>query len=69
MIVQGIREKKAQAHLCREDLQVEGAGKTNRLHTLYDWGASVTLVTQDRTEAGEEAILSGSQTEWRVHGD
>jgi hypothetical protein len=45
MVVQGIGDKKAQVHLCREDVRVEVAGKTSRLHTLYDWGVTVTLVT------------------------
>jgi hypothetical protein len=34
MVVQGIGEKKAQAHLCREDVRVEVVGKTSHLHTL-----------------------------------
>ncbi len=29
---------------------VEGAGKAGRLHTLYDWGATVTLVTHTAAE-------------------
>jgi hypothetical protein len=29
---------------------VEVAGKTSRLHTLYDWGATVTLVTHAAAE-------------------
>ncbi len=45
MVVQGIGDKKAQVHLCREDMRVEVAGKTSHLHTLYDWGATVTLMT------------------------
>jgi hypothetical protein len=39
MVVKGIGDKKAQVHLCREDVRVEVAGKTSHLHTLYDWGA------------------------------
>jgi hypothetical protein len=31
--------------LCREDVRVRGAGDANSLHALYDWGATVTLVT------------------------
>ncbi|MFN9940051.1 MAG: hypothetical protein ACK56I_11320, partial [bacterium] len=31
--------------LCREDVRVEGAGGASSLHALYDWGATVTLVT------------------------
>jgi hypothetical protein len=50
MIVQRIGEKKAQTHLCREDVFVEVAGKTNHLHTLYDWGTSVTIVTYAAAE-------------------
>jgi hypothetical protein len=45
MVVQGICSRKARVLLCREDVHVEGAGKASRLHTLYDWGATVTLVT------------------------
>jgi hypothetical protein len=45
MVVQGIGAEKAQVFLCREDVRVEGAGKAGRLHALYDWGATVTLVT------------------------
>jgi hypothetical protein len=45
MVVQGIGERKVQVHLCREDVRVEVAGKTSRLHTLYDWVSTVTLVT------------------------
>jgi hypothetical protein len=45
MVVQGIGVEKAQVFLCREDIRVEGAGKAGRLHALYDWGATVTLVT------------------------
>jgi hypothetical protein len=29
---------------------VEGAGKARRLHALYDWGATVTLVTHAAAE-------------------
>jgi hypothetical protein len=43
--LQGIGEEKAQVHLCREEVRVEVADKTNRLHTLSVWGALVTLVT------------------------
>jgi hypothetical protein len=45
MVVQGIGVEKAQVFLCRVDDCVEGAGKAGRLHALYDWGATVTLVT------------------------
>jgi hypothetical protein len=45
MVVQGIGAGKAKVFLCREDIRVEGAGKASRLHALYDWGATVTLVT------------------------
>jgi len=45
MVMQGISGEKAQVYLCREDVHVEVAGKASRLHTLYDWGATVTLVT------------------------
>jgi hypothetical protein len=45
MVVQGIGARKAKVFLCREDVRVEGSGKASRLHTLYDWGATVTLLT------------------------
>jgi hypothetical protein len=45
MVVQGIGARKVRVFLCREDVRVEGAGKASRLHALYDWGATVTLVT------------------------
>jgi hypothetical protein len=50
MVVQGTGAGKAQVFLCREDIRVEGAGKTSRLHALYDWGATVTLVTHAAAE-------------------
>jgi hypothetical protein len=50
MVVQGIGPEKAQVFLCREDIRVEGAGKAGRLHALYDWGATVTLVTHAAAE-------------------
>ena len=56
MIVQGIGGEKAQVYLCREDVRMEGAGKVGRLHTLYNWGATVTLVTH---AAAEKARLNG----------
>ncbi len=45
MVVRGTGARKAKVFLCREDVRVEGAGKASRLHALYDWGATVTLVT------------------------
>jgi hypothetical protein len=45
MVVQGIGTRKAKVFLCREDIRVEGAGKASRLHAIYDWGATVTVVT------------------------
>jgi hypothetical protein len=45
MVVQGIGAREAKVFLCREDVRVEGAGKASRLHALYDWGATDTLVT------------------------
>jgi hypothetical protein len=45
MVVQGTGARKAKVFLCREDVRVEGAGKASRLHALYNWGATVTLVT------------------------
>ncbi len=45
MVVQGSGARKAEVFLCREDVRVEGACRASRLHTLYDWGAMVTLVT------------------------
>jgi hypothetical protein len=45
MVVQGIGARKAKVFLCREDVCVKGAGEASRLYALYDWGATVTLVT------------------------
>jgi hypothetical protein len=45
MIVQEVGAKKAGVFLCREDVRVRGEGDANSLHTLYDWGATVPLVT------------------------
>ncbi len=45
MVVQGVGARKAKVFLCPEDVRVEGAGKASRLHALYDWVATVTLVT------------------------
>ncbi len=45
MIVQEVGAKKAGVFLCREDVRVRSTGDTNSLHTHYDWGATVTLVT------------------------
>ncbi len=50
MVVQGIGAEKAQIFLCLEDIRVEGAGKAGCLHALYDWGATVTLVTHAAAE-------------------
>jgi hypothetical protein len=50
MVVQGIGAEKAQVFLCREDIRMEGAGKAGRLHALYDWGATVTLVIHAAAE-------------------
>ncbi len=45
MVVQEVGAKKAGVFLCREDVRVKSAGGASSLHTLYDWGATVTLVT------------------------
>jgi hypothetical protein len=45
MVVQEVGAKKAGIFLCSEDVRVKSAGDANSLHTLYDWGATVTLVT------------------------
>jgi hypothetical protein len=51
LVVQGIGDEKALVHLCREeDVRMEVAGKASHLHTLYDWGATVTLVTHAAAE-------------------
>ncbi len=57
MVMQGIGGEKAQVYLCREDVRVEVASKASRLHTLHDWGATVTLVTHAAAEkAGLEQV-------------
>jgi hypothetical protein len=51
MVVQGSsRRRRRLICACREDVRVGVAGKTSFLHTLYDWGASVTLVTHVTAE-------------------
>jgi hypothetical protein len=50
-IVQEIGAKKAGV-LCREDVRVRSAEGTTSLHALYDWGATVTLVTHAAAEKG-----------------
>jgi hypothetical protein len=50
MVVQGIDAGKAHVFLCLEDIRVEAAGKASHLHALYDWGATVTLVTHAAAE-------------------
>jgi hypothetical protein len=50
MVMQGIGAEKAQVFLCREDVHVEGAGKAGHLYALYDWGATITLVTHAAAE-------------------
>jgi hypothetical protein len=50
MVVQGIGGEKVQVYLCRKGVRMEGAGKVGRLHTLYDWGVTVTLVTHSAAE-------------------
>ncbi len=45
MIVRGIGAREAKVFLCWEDIRVEGGRKASRQHALYDWGATVTLVT------------------------
>ena len=72
MAEQGIDDKKAQVHLCRENVQVEVAGKASHQHTLYDWGATVNLCNscrcqKGRTGAGEATHLSDTWAERRVH--
>ncbi len=38
--------------MCREDVRVRGAGGANSLHALYDWGATVTMVTHAAAAKG-----------------
>ncbi len=40
----------SQSYSCREDIRAEVAGKTHRLHTLHDWGATLTLITHDAAD-------------------
>ncbi len=60
MVVQEIGARKAEVFLCREDVRVRSAGGANSLHTLYDWGATVTLVTHAAAaKAGLERETGG----------
>ncbi len=52
MIVHEIGKEKTGVFLCREDVRVRSAGDTNSLHALYDWGATVTLVTHAAAAKG-----------------
>ncbi len=45
MVVQEVGTKEAGVFLCREDVHVRSAEGTTSLHALYDWGATVTMVT------------------------
>jgi hypothetical protein len=45
MVVQETGARKTEVFMCREDVRVKGTGEANCLHALYDWGATVTLVT------------------------
>jgi hypothetical protein len=45
----------------QEDIRVVGAGKAGHLHALYNWGATVTLVTH---AAAEKAGLERGGNSW-----
>ncbi len=47
LVVQEEGSDSSQSYLCREDIRAEVAGRTHHLHTLYDWGATQTLITHD----------------------
>jgi hypothetical protein len=70
MIVQRAGDKRSQVHLCREDVQVEAAGKTTHLHAFYNWGAPVTLITHAAAkEAGLEQMKQPAMTEMGLSGE
>jgi hypothetical protein len=58
MVVQEVGARKAEVFLCREDVRVRGAGEANSLHALYDWGATVTVVTH----------AAAGRRDWRERG-
>ncbi len=39
-----------QSYSCCEDIRAEVAGKTQSLHNLHDWGATLTLITHDAAD-------------------
>jgi hypothetical protein len=61
MVVQGIGTGKMRVFLCIEDIRLEGAGKASCLHALYDWGATVTLVTH------AAAVKAGLERKRQTH--
>jgi hypothetical protein len=50
LVVQEVGGDSGQLYSCREDIRAEVAGKTYRLHTLHDWGATQTLITHDAAD-------------------
>jgi hypothetical protein len=50
LVIQGVGGDSSQSYLCCEDIRAEVAGKTHRLHTLHDWGATLTLITRDAAD-------------------
>jgi hypothetical protein len=50
LVVQEMGGDSGQSYSCREDIRAEVAGKTHRLHTLHDWGATLTLITHDAAD-------------------
>ncbi len=50
LVIQEMGGDSGQSYSCREDIRAEVAGKTHRLHTLHDWGATLTLITHDAAD-------------------
>ncbi len=50
LVVQEVGGDSGQSYSCPENIRAEVAGKTYRLHTLHDWGATQTLITHDAAD-------------------
>jgi hypothetical protein len=45
LVVQEVGGDSGQSYSCQEDIRAEVAGKTHSLHTLHDWGGTLTIIT------------------------
>ncbi len=62
LVIQEVGGDSGRSYSCREDIRAEVAGKTHLLHTLHDWGATLTLITHDAADrAGLTPIRHSAQ--------